>query len=707
MKTIKFEVGADGVALLTIDDPAKPMNVVTPDFRNDLRAAIDQVAADPAIKGAVITSGKSAFVAGADLKEIVTMCGKVTVEQGAAFSAQVSIEVYRRLETCGKPFVAAVNGLALGGGLELALACHYRVIADDPKAFIGLPEVNLGLLPGWGGLVRITRIAGLETGVKLLLEGRNISPKEALQLGLVDAVVPREQLVEAARKMILGSPDPVRVWDKPGAKGPSADEIAKVQALRADLAAGTASQNYPAPLVIVDSVLDGLKTSFDEALRIEGVGIGKLIASPVSRNIIRTNFVNKGEAGKLARRPAGIAKSQVKKLGVLGAGMMGSAIAHVSALAGIDVVLLDSSAELAEKGKGYSAKLLGSEVQKGKRKQADADALLAKIKATASYADLDGCDLVVEAVFEDRAIKADVTKKAEAAMPATAVFASNTSTLPITELAQASQRPAQFVGLHFFSPVDRMPLVEVIVGKQTSPETLARGLDFVGQLKKIPIVVNDSRGFYTSRVFGTFVHEGMRMLLDGVSPESIEAAGVAIGMSVGPLAVIDEVTLDLGLKIQKQTEADLGAQYAPLPGTPVLKRMVEEFQRPGKRFGKGFYDYHSDGKKALWAGLEDAFPPAARQPSLEELKTRLLYIQALETARCVEEGVITHPTDADLGSILGWSFPLWTGGTLSFIDTVGIRVFVAECERLAKQYGPRFAPSAWLKARAERNESFY
>ena len=710
MKTLQLEVGADGVALITLNDPDKPMNVVTPEFTADLIAAIDQVAADPAIKGAVITSAKAAFVAGADLKAIVRIAGSVSLREGAGFSEQVSIGAYRRIETCGKPFAAAINGLALGGGLELALACHYRVLADDPKAVLGLPEVTLGLLPGWGGTQRLPRIIGIEPALNLMLEGKSVAPAEALKLGIVDAVVPRDQLVAKAREWILGSPDPVRAWDKKGASASGGlldNALANVMTLRATLLSAQTYHNYPAPIAILDCVFEGTMMPFDKALKLEAKYFAKLLADPVSRNIIRTNFVNKGEAAKLVRRPREVPKSQVKKVGILGAGMMGSGIAYVSAAAGIDVVLLDSDVARAEKGKAYSTQLLQKEVQKGKRAQGQADAVLARIKPTASYADLAGCDLIVEAVFEDKAVKAEVTRQAEAVIPATAIFATNTSTLPITELATAAQRAAQFIGLHFFSPVDRMPLVEVIIGKQTSQETLAHALDYVGQLKMIPIVVNDSRGFYTSRVFGTFIHEGMRMLGDGVVPALIENAAKFAGMAVGPLAVLDEVTLELPMEIVKQSQAVLGDRY-PLPsGYAVLRRMLEELKRPGKRYGKGFYEYPEGGKKHLWSGLQHAFPPAAQQPSLEETKQRLLYIQALETTRCVEEGVVTHSADADLGSVLGWGFPLWTGGTLSFIDTVGMRNFVAECDRLAQLYGPRFAPSAWLRARAERNEKFY
>jgi 3-hydroxyacyl-CoA dehydrogenase/enoyl-CoA hydratase/3-hydroxybutyryl-CoA epimerase len=445
----------------------------------------------------------------------------------------------------------------------------------------------------------------------------------------------------------------------------------------------------------------------DAALAVESKYFGQLLSGPVARNLMRTMFINKGLADKLNRRPSAPPKSQVRRLGILGAGMMGAGVAYVSAVAGMDVVLLDSSLELAEKGKDYSKQLLAKAVGRGKKTQAEADAILARIKPTASYDDLAGCELVIEAVFENREIKADVTAKTEAVIPKNAVFASNTSTLPITGLAQASKRPAQFIGIHFFSPVDKMPLVEIILGKKTSDDTLARALDYVGQLRKTPIVVNDSRGFYTSRCFGTFVYEGMAMLQEGVNPALIENAAKMAGMPVGPLAVADEVTIDLQWKVIRQTEADLGRRFVKPAAYDVVKTFVEDLKRPGRRFGAGFYDYPKDAKKHLWPGLKDVFPLAPIQPAVEEVEKRMLYIQALETTRCLEEGVVTTAAEADLGSILGWGFPAWTGGTLSFIDTVGIRAFVAECERMSKRYGKRFKPSKWLKQRAERDESFH
>jgi 3-hydroxyacyl-CoA dehydrogenase/enoyl-CoA hydratase/3-hydroxybutyryl-CoA epimerase len=524
--------------------------------------------------------------------------------------------------------------------------------------------------------------------------------------------VPAAELVAAARRWLLGSPSAVQPWDQKGFKVPGGVAFGSVGATQTFLGANAlvakkTLHNLPAPAAILSCVYEGTLVPIDKGLEIEAQYFSRLVTSPVSRNLIRTTFVNKGNADKLAARPNDVPKTQVRKLGVLGAGMMGAGIAYVSAMAGIDVVLIDSTLELAEKGKAYSAKILAKEVEKGRRTREQADAILARIRTSVDYAPLEGADLVVEAVFEHRGIKADVTAKTEAVIPKTAVFASNTSTLPISGLAKASKRPKNFIGIHFFSPVEKMPLVEIIVGKQTSDETIARALDFVGQLRKTPIVVNDSRGFYTSRCFGTYTFEGQRMLEEGIDPALIENAGRLAGMPVGPLAVTDEVSLELQYKVSKQSEEDLGAKYKAPVSWPVLRHFVEDLKRIGRKGGAGFYDYPADGKKRLWPGLKQEYPQLAQQPSVEELKTRLLYIQALETARCYEEGVLRSVPEADLGSILGWGYPVWTGGTLSFIDTVGPAKFVAECKRLAKLYGERFKPTRGLIARAQSGETYY
>lgn len=709
MRHISIHTDADGVAIVTLDNADESMNLASAAFLDELTEAIGQIAADDAVKGVILTSGKAAFMAGADLKELVDGFGKLTTAEAYAFS-QRATAVHRAIETCGKPWVAALNGLALGGGFELALACHYRILSDDPKAVVGLPEVNVGLLPGSGGTQRLIRIAGVRTALDLLLSGRPVKPAEAVKLKIVDEVAPAADLAARAKAWLATSPSPVKPWD---VKGYAAAEQRGL--LNPDTAsmftvatANTAAKGYntPASAAILSCVFEGVQLPFDKALSIESKYFAKLLTSPVARNIIRTTFISKAAAEKGARRPSGVLKSRVEKLGVIGAGMMGAGIALVAAQAGIDVILIDRDVLSAEKGKAYSSKVLGKAVEKGQRTQDSIDAIVARIVATDDFALLDGCDLVIEAVFEDTAIKAETTRKAEAVIPPTAIYASNTSTLPITGLATASQRPDQFIGLHFFSPVDRMGLVEVIVGEKTSPATLARSLDFIAQLRKTPIVVNDSRGFYTSRVFQTLIHEGATMLADGVPPAVIENAAKAVGLPVGPLALLDEVTLDLPLKIVDQTIAEEGARFSPPGGVPTLRRMRDDLGRAGRKSGGGFYHYPEGGRKHLWKGLAEHFPPKAGW-DIEDVKKRLLYVQAMETARCLEEGVLETPQDADLGAVYGWGYPAWTGGTISYIDTIGIQAFVAEADRLAQAYGTRFAPSPWLRERAARNQGFY
>ena len=712
MQNLKLETNADGFAILTLDAAGQSMNVVNDAFLADMEAVTAQIAADDSIKGVILTSGKPAFMAGADLTQLVQGFGKLTPKEAFGFS-QRATAMHRGIEKSGKPWVAAINGLALGGGFELALACHHRVLVDNPKALVGLPEVNVGLLPGSGGTVRLGILIGFKKALDLLLSGRSVDPAEALKLGIVDEVVPAEKLIEASRAWLATGPDPVRPWDvkgwvPPQKKGLTVPEDSAAYMMMAG-AIAQKGYNTPAPQAILSCVFEGLQLPFDKALAVESKYFAKLLTDPVARNIIRTTFISKLAAEKGARRPAGVPKSEVKKLGVLGAGMMGAGIAFVSASAGIEVVLLDRDVPTAEKGKAYTAKVQGKLIEKGKLSQDKADAVLARITPTDDYALLEGCDMIVEAVFEDMGIKAETTRKAEAVIPASAVYASNTSSLPISELAKASQRPDQFIGIHFFSPVDRMGLVEVIVGKQTSKETLAKALDFIAQLRKTPIVVNDSRGFYTSRVFRMFIFEGVAMLEDGVEPARIENAAKAAGFPIGPLALLDEVTMELPVKIIDEAARDAAMtvnKYTIERGMPVLQRMIA-LGRGSRKAGGGFYEYPATGGKHLWAGLAQEFPPAAEQPDLEELKKRFLYSQANETAQTLEEGVLETPEDADLGAIYGWGFPAWTGGTLSYIDTVGIATFVAEADRLAQLYGSRFAPSAWLRAKAEKGEGFY
>ncbi|MFJ3370594.1 3-hydroxyacyl-CoA dehydrogenase NAD-binding domain-containing protein [Pseudomonas sp. NPDC086251] len=712
MNTLKLDLGADGVAIITINLPDRPVNVFTPTFVSDLQAAVEEVLSNVAIRGAVLTSGKSGFIAGADLKDLVDAFDQGIDAVQASHRFDRENAVMRRIETGGKPFVAALNGLALGGGLELALACHRRLLVDDPKAIVGLPEVTVGLLPAGGGTQRLPRLIGIEKALPLLMEGNTLKPVQALQWGIVDELADATGLLERARRWVLDNPQVTQPWDVKGYRIPDGAGCLAPHATRSfqfgtTLAKAVGAQNYPARLAILSAVFEGTQLPMDKALAVEAKYFGTLLANPVARNLMRTMFINKGAADKLVRRPAAPAKSAVRKLGVVGAGMMGAGIAYVGAAAGVKVMLLDSNADAAARGKDYSRRILDKAVDRGTQTRDKADAILALIEPCADYAAFDGCDLVIEAVFENRDVKASVIGKTEAELSPDAIFASNTSTLPITGLAEYSERPDHFIGLHFFSPVERMPLVEVIVGKKTSEQTIARALDFVGQLRKTPILVNDSPGFYTSRIFSTYTDEGMAMLAEGVNPALIENAARLASAATSPLAVTDEVSLDLQKSVIDQAHRDgLAEKFLRLHARPVVE-LMNFLGRLGRKSGGGFYEFPQGGKKHLWPGLAEHFPRAALQLDVETVKDRLLYIQALETARCVEEGVLNYAADADLGSILGLGFPSWTGGTLSLIDTLGAQAFVVRCDELANAFGERFRPSAWLRARAERGERFH
>jgi 3-hydroxyacyl-CoA dehydrogenase / enoyl-CoA hydratase / 3-hydroxybutyryl-CoA epimerase len=702
MQHMTLSIDAEGIALVTLDHATETMNLVSQEWIQEFSELVAQLAADPCVMGVILTSGKAAFMAGADLKMFTR---RYSVAQ-ALETSRLPTQMHRQLETCGKPWVAAINGLALGGGFELALACHRRILADQPKAVVGLPEVNVGLLPGSGGTQRLARMIGMKGALDVLLSGRSYRPAEALKIGLVDELAPADRLMDAARAWLLSSPDAQRAWDKKGYAHPEGAGLLnpKVASFLSVLPAQNTArtqQNYPAPAAITAVVFEGMQMPFDAALKLESKYFAKLLADPVAGNIIRTTFVNKGDAAKLARRPAGVPKASFETVAVLGAGMMGAGIAHVAAQAGMQVHLLDRTFAEAESAKTRIARTLAREVEKGRRAATDADAILARIHPTDDVTALAPADIVVEAVFEDTDIKAEITARVEAVLRKGVIFASNTSTLPISRLAQAARDPARFIGLHFFSPVERMELVEVIMGKATSQQTLAEALDFVARLRKVPIVVNDSRGFYTSRVFQTFIHEGLAMLSEGVAPALIENAAKQAGMPVGPLALLDEVTLDLPLKIIAQAEAEEGTAYTRPCGFDAAQRMVAA-GRSSRKAGGAFYEYPESAPKHLWPGLTTLFPQTAQQPDVEALKQRFLYIQALETARCLDEGVLTHPVDGDIGSVLGWGFPTWTGGTLSLIDTVGLAEFIARCELLAQAHGPRFSPGEGLRARLAR-----
>ncbi|MES2258459.1 MAG: 3-hydroxyacyl-CoA dehydrogenase NAD-binding domain-containing protein [Pseudomonadota bacterium] len=706
--TLNYEVGDDGVAVITIDVPGSSANVMTPAFRDDLAAAIDKVAADSAVKGAVITSAKADFMAGGDLKAMVEQFSIPMSKEEAFGIATLMSPLLRKLETCGKPFVAAINGPAMGGGLELALACHARVALDDAKVQMALPEATLGLIPGAGGTQRLPRLIGVQKALPILLKGTRIGAKQALELGIVSSTV-AAGLVSAAREQVAGT-NPVQPWDRKGYQVPGGAsffdaDLGATYNLTATSIAKDTNRNYPAPIALLTVVARGAFLPMDAALHLESCHFAKLVLDPVARNMVRTSFVSKGELDKLARRPKDIVPASLAQIGVIGAGLMGAGVAQVCATAGLDVVMIDATVEQAQAGKQRLADGYAKLIQRGRMQQDKADAILARITPAADYAQLANCDLVVEAVFEDRKVKGDVFRKLQEVLRPDAIIASNTSSLPITGLAEGVSNPERFIGLHFFSPVDRMPLVEVVTGVQTSQRTLAHALDLIKALRKTPIVVKDARGFFTTRVISAYLTESVSMLAEGVKPALIDNAARLAGMPIGPLSLIDELTLELGYNAMNQEKADLGDAWKEPPGYPVQKKFVE-LDRRGRRYGAGFYDY-ADGKKTLWAGLDAVYPPAAVQPSVEELKQRMLYIQSLEAARCFEEGVIADPAEGDVGSVLGIAFPAYTGGVFSLIDTVGIKVFVQRCDSLADRFGERYRPSAWLKARAASGENFY
>ncbi|MBE7425550.1 MAG: enoyl-CoA hydratase/isomerase family protein [Ideonella sp.] len=708
---VTLELGSDGILVATMNLPGRPMNVVGDELMAGIQAALEKLA-DPAAKGMVLTSGKADFCAGGDLDRM----SKWTKPEEPYEGSMAMKRVLRQMELQGKPVVAAINGHALGGGLEIALACHARIAIDDPRLKLGQPEVKLGLLPGGGGTQRLPRLLGLQQGLQICAEGNDIAPAKARQMGLLaDTAADRADLMAKAKAWITANPKAQQPWDNPKFKWPGGDSRSEAArqlwAIAPSIAAAKSYGNYPAVEHIMSCVFEGGLLDFDSACEVESRYFAACVTSQASKNMINTLWYQLNAIKKGASRPRGPAAGKVKKLGILGAGMMGGGIAYVSARAGIDVVLLDTTQALADKGLGYSRGLLDAAIKKGRSTPEKRDALLGRIHATTRFDDLKGCDLVIEAVFEDRAVKAEVTKKAEAQLASGATFASNTSTLPITGLAKASVRPGQFIGLHFFSPVDKMPLVEIIVGKETSDDTLAKGFDYVLQIGKTPIVVNDSRGFYTSRVFATYITEGIAMLKEGVHPRSIEQAGLQAGMPMPPLALQDEVSLSLSLHVQEQTRKDLAAEgktYAEHPGASVVRQMCE-IGRVGKKAGKGFYDWGqgADGKsKSLWSELTRMYPPKPEQPSQQELIDRLMFAQANEAARCVEENVVRSVADANIGSIFGWGFAPFQGGALQFINAYGPKRFVERARELAKKYGARFEPAAVVVRMAVEGKAF-
>jgi 3-hydroxyacyl-CoA dehydrogenase/enoyl-CoA hydratase/3-hydroxybutyryl-CoA epimerase len=719
----RFETDSDGIALLTWDMPGRSMNVITPEVIGEIEAVVDHVAAEASIKGCVITSGKDNFSGGADLSMLQSVASeyqKARQEKGEEEATKLFFErasrlsqVYRKLETCGKPFAIAINGTCVGGAFELALACHYRVIADDDKARVGLPEIKVGLFPGAGGTQRVARLMQTGDALQMLFKGEQIRPKTAKAMNLVHEIAPAGEIVAKAKAWITAGGKGVAPWDEKSFKLPSG-KVFSAQGMMVWPAANAiyrreTHDNYPAAKAILHSVYEGLQLPFDLALRVESRWFAKILRSPEAAAMIRTLFLSMGELNKGARRPAHVPATAIKQVGILGAGFMGAGIAYVTASAGMDVVLIDQDQAAADKGKEICNKLISGQVLKGRATAADKEALLARIKPTADYTDLAGAGLVIEAVFEDRAVKAAVTQKAREVLQPGTIFASNTSTLPITSLAQTYGEPENFIGIHFFSPVEKMLLVEVILGEKTGDRALATALDYVRAIKKTPIVVHDSRGFYANRCVGNYIHEGHIMLLAGVPPAMIENVAKMAGMPVGPLALNDEVALDLALKIIEAAKRDLGPAAIDPTQENLLKTMVIEHGRYGRKNSKGFYDYPAQGTKTLWPGL-DAFQSTKLDPDkidIAELKQRFLVTQAVEAARVIEEGVVTDPREADVGSIIGFGFAPFSGGTLSYIDGMGAANFVALCEQLRQKYGDRFAPPKILIDMAKAGETFY
>ncbi|WP_201583410.1 3-hydroxyacyl-CoA dehydrogenase NAD-binding domain-containing protein [Psychrobacter jeotgali] len=700
----------EGILTVTIDQSDRKMNVIGDGFTEAFATMTDSFINDAAAKGLILTSAKDTFVVGADIDQLSNI---ETAEQAFELVEDLK-DSLRKLETSGKPVVAAMTGTALGGGLELALACHYRIAIDNPKTKLGLPEVKLGLLPGGGGTQRLPRLVGIQKALELMTQGKELRPKAALDIGLIDATATdNDDMLAQAKAWIKANPETQQPWDKKGFKIPGGDskhpKVVQVFSIAPAMANQKSHGNYPAITHIMSSVFEGCIVDIDTGLELESRYFAACVLSSESRNMINTLWTQLNSIKKGQSRPEGFERYKTKKVGILGAGMMGAGIAYVSAKAGMEVVLLDTSIEGAQKGKSYSTKLLDKAISRGRSTEERKQALLDLIKTTTSYDDLEGCDLIIEAVFEDVDIKAECTQKSEAVIPETAIYASNTSTLPITELAKASKRSNQFIGLHFFSPVDKMPLVEIIVGEETDDATLAKGFDYVGQIGKTPIVVNDSRGFYTSRVFGTYVSEGIAMLAEGVHPRSIEVAGMKSGMPMPPLALQDEVSLSLSLHVMEQTKKAMqaaGKTFTPHPAMSVVEKMVNELGREGKKVAKGFYDYPENGEKHLWSKLTELYPTTDEQPSQQDLVDRLLYVQANETAKCFEENVVRTVADANIGSIFGWGFAPNQGGTLQFINSVGIDTFVTRSRELAEKYGERFAPANILVEMAASGEEF-
>lgn len=701
-----------GIVTITLNNERKSTNIIDETFILSLEKCIDEIKLKiENIKGIIFTSGKSSFLAGADIDSIFSHNDPKIFFYGA----EKLKSIFRKIETIGKPVVSAINGTALGGGFELCLATHYRVCLNNKSIQLGLPEVQLGLLPGGGGITRMIRLIGLLASLPYLTEGKKVNPEQALADGLIhDLANTQDELIQKAKDYIFKNPNSKANWDIDGYKMPGGlptnPKVAQMLPIGPAMLAQKTYNNYPAPNAIMSAAVEGALVDFDTASRIESRYFAYLASSKVAKNMItvfwkQLNLINAGNS-----RPKSIQENyKVSKVGIIGAGMMGSGIAYASAKAGIETILKDVTVEAANKGKLYSELIVKKGIHRGKISQENGDNLLNLIKSTAFIEDLKTCDLIIEAVYENRALKATVTQEVESQINENTVVASNTSTLPISGLANASIRPQNFIGLHFFSPVDKMPLVEIICGKKTNDETLAKAFDFVKQIGKTPIVVNDSRGFYTSRVFATYVMEGMAMLAEGQHPRSIEVAGLQSGMPVGPLALSDEVSLGLIDHIRKQTIEDMKAEGKAIPehkAYEVVNIMVNEVKRLGKASGAGFYEYPKNGdKKYLWMEISKFFTPQ-EQMLQQEMIDRMLYVQAIETVRCLEEGVLRNVADANIGSVFGWGFAPFKGGTLQFINDVGINDFIKQANILENKYGKRFSIPKILIKMQENNEIF-
>jgi 3-hydroxyacyl-CoA dehydrogenase/enoyl-CoA hydratase/3-hydroxybutyryl-CoA epimerase len=730
MANFSLDVDGDGIALITWDTPGRSMNVITVSIMEELSTLVETVASEAAIKGAVITSGKLTFCAGADLtllERLVDTFRQIAKDQGEVAAAKVLFEesrklslLYRRIETSGKPWAAAINGTALGGGFELALACHRRVATQDDKTRLGLPEIKVGLFPGAGGTTRIARMLAPADALQFLLKGDQLKLDRAKAMKLIDAVVPPADLIKTAKDWIKANgknPNSAKApWDVEGFRLPGGPVYSKAGMMVFPAANAIYRRetydNYPAARAILSVVYEGLQLPIDQALRVESRYFAKILRSPEAGAMIRTLFVSMQELNKGARRPPTVPPAPLRKIGIVGAGFMGRGIAQVTAAVGMPVVLVDRDQDTADQGKAALHKAISDRIAKGGATAAQRDALLGAITATGDFGALKDCDLIIEAVFEDRKVKADVIAKIQAVIGDNAIFASNTSTLPITSLAAEFKDPARFIGIHFFSPVDRMLLAEVIVGKKTGDKALAAALDYARAIRKTPIVVNDSRGFYANRCVINYLQEGHLMLLEGIPAAMIENVARMAGMPVGPLSLNDEVALDLSLRILRATETDLGPKAVNPGQKKLLEALVEKSGRFGRKNGKGFYDYPQSGPKRLWPGLADLQPKKLTREEVEaidvqEMKDRFLAVQALEAARTFEEGVVTDVREADVGSILGFGFAPFSGGTLSWIDMMGSKRFVELCKRLERKCGPRYAPSKLLIEMAGKDETFY